>query len=96
MKVCINNQGHSTKMLAIAINSKTLKKNLFQNQKAYDFESWHETQRIVALCLYKSLPLDEHDLFYGKVNISSSCIWMGKIVKMSLKGNRKWASGLKI
>ena len=34
----INGQGHMTKMAAIAIN-----KYLFlQNQKAYDFETWHE------------------------------------------------------
>ena len=31
-----------TKMAARAISSKNLKNLLFQNQKAYDFESWHE------------------------------------------------------
>ena len=39
MKVCINGQGHMTKMAAVAINSKSFK-NL-QNQ-AYDFETWYE------------------------------------------------------
>ena len=39
MKAYINNQGHITKMAAMAINSKNL---LLQTQKAYDFETWHE------------------------------------------------------
>ena len=42
MKVYINGQGHMTKMVAMAINSKNLKKSLFQNQEAFDFETWHE------------------------------------------------------
>ena len=51
MKVCINGQGHMTKVAAMAINSK----NLFQNQKAYDFETWHEASRSGGLQnLYKS------------------------------------------
>ena len=54
MKVCINGQGHMTKMADLAINSKTLK-NLLQNQKAYDFETWHEASGNEALqSLYKS------------------------------------------
>ena len=43
MKVYINGQGHMTKMAAMAINS-IFFKNL-QNQKAYDFENWHEALR---------------------------------------------------
>ena len=40
-----------TKMAARAINSKNLLKNLLiQNQKSYDFETWHEYQ---AMELYK-------------------------------------------
>ena len=39
LKVYINGQGHMTKMAAMAINSKNL---FLQNQKAYDFETWHE------------------------------------------------------
>ena len=35
-----------TKMAAMAINSKNL---LFQNQKAYDFETWHEASGNGAL-----------------------------------------------
>ena len=54
MKVYINDQGHMTKMAAMAINSKTFK-NLLQNQKAYDFETWHEASGNGALQnLYKS------------------------------------------
>ena len=50
MKVYINSQGHITKMAAIAINSK-----IFKNQKAYDFETWHEALRNEGLQnLYKS------------------------------------------
>ena len=39
MKVCINGQGHMTKMATMAINRKKTFKNLLQNQKAYDFET---------------------------------------------------------
>ena len=57
MKVCINGQGHMTKMAAMAINSKkkkTFKNLLLQNQKAYDFETWHEASGNGALqSLYK-------------------------------------------
>ena len=53
MKVCINGEGHMTRMAAMAINSK----KLLQNQKAYvcDFETWHEASGNGALqSLYKS------------------------------------------
>ena len=45
MKVYINGQGHMTKMSAMAINSKMFNNLLLQNQKAYDFETWHEALR---------------------------------------------------
>ena len=52
MKYCINGQGHMTKMAAMAIDSKNL---LLKNQKAYDFETWHEASGNGALqSLYKS------------------------------------------
>ena len=55
MKVNINSQGHMTKMAAMAINSKNLENFLLQNQKAYDFETWHEASGGGALqSLYKS------------------------------------------
>ena len=44
-----------TKMAAMAINRKKLKNILLQNQKAYDFETWHEVSGRGALqSLYKS------------------------------------------
>ena len=39
MNVYINDQDHMTKMAVMAINSKNLLNLLFQNQKAYDFET---------------------------------------------------------
>ena len=47
MKVYIKGQGHMTKMAAMAINcKKKINKNLLlQNQKAYDFETWHGALR---------------------------------------------------
>ena len=54
-KVYINREGHMTKMAAMAINSKTFKNLFLQNQKAYDFETWHEASGNGALqILYKS------------------------------------------
>ena len=47
MKVCINGQGHMTKVAAMAI--KTFKNLLLQNQKAFDFETWHEASSNGAL-----------------------------------------------
>ena len=49
MKVYINDQGHKTKMAAMAINSKTFINLLLQNQKAYDFETCHEASHNGAL-----------------------------------------------
>ena len=55
LKVYINGHGHMTKMAAMAINSKTFKNLFLQNQKAYDFETWHEASGNGALkILYKS------------------------------------------
>ena len=55
MKVCINGQGHVTKMAAMAINSKNVYNLLLQNQKAYDFETRYEASWNRALqSLYKS------------------------------------------
>ena len=55
MKVYINGQGHMTKMAAMAIIAKTFKNLFLQNQKAYDFETWHEASGNGALqSVYKS------------------------------------------
>ena len=64
MKVCINGQGHMTKMAGMAIIIKTFKNLFLQNQKPYDFETWHESSgNEVLQSFYKSLPLDDNDLF---------------------------------
>ena len=55
MKFCINGQGHMTKVAAMAVNSKTFKNLLLQNQKFYDFETWIEASGNGALqSLYQS------------------------------------------
>ena len=55
MKVCINSHGHMTKMAAMAINNKNLKKSSSSEPKGYDFETWHEASRNGGLQnLYKS------------------------------------------
>ena len=41
-EICINGPGHMTKMADLAILAKTIKIFLLQNQKAYDFVTWHE------------------------------------------------------
>ena len=73
---------------------------LLQNQKAYDFETWHEALRNEGLQnLYKSWHWDDLDPFHGKVNLDRPCIWMEKIVKMSFEGQNlqligKWTEFL--
>ena len=42
IKVCINGQGHMTKMAAMPIYEKTLKNLLLQNRRADFHESWYE------------------------------------------------------
>ena len=75
-----------TKMAAMAKIAKTFK-NLLQNQKTYDFETWHEASGRRALQkLYNLCHWDDLDLFYSKVNIGGRCILMGKNVKMSFEG----------
>ena len=64
-----------TKTAAMAINRKNFKNLLLQNQEANDFETFCEASVTGALqSLYKSLPWDDLDLVYGKVNIGRSCI----------------------
>ena len=49
MRVGINGPGHMTKMAAMVINSKNLKNIHLQNQKIYDFETWHEISSKVCI-----------------------------------------------
>ena len=59
------------------------KKFLFQNQKAYDFKTWHEASGNGALqSLYKSWPCDDLELCNGKVMLGFPFIWMGENMKM--------------
>ena len=48
-KVYINGPGHMTKMAAMPIYGKNLKKILPQNQKSYDLETWHVASGTQAL-----------------------------------------------
>ena len=58
---------------------KTLKNLLLQNHWANRLETWHVALGYVVLqSLYKSWPLVDLDLFYGKVNLGSMGIWMRK------------------
>ena len=60
-----------------------------QDHWSSGFETWHEASGNGALqSLYKSWPLDDFDLFHGKVNLGLPCIWMGKNRKMSFNGKK--------
>ena len=54
-KVYINGPGHMTKMAAMPVYGKNLKKNLLlQNQLSYDLETWHVASGTQVLqSLYK-------------------------------------------
>ena len=69
----INNPGHMSKMAAMTIFDKNLKRlsspgpdSLESSNLACSTGGPH--------CVYKSSPWDELDLFYGKVNLTSQCI----------------------
>ena len=54
MNVYINGPGHMTKVAAMPIYGKNLKKYLLQNLKSYDLETWHVALGTQALqSLYK-------------------------------------------
>ena len=64
-----------TKMAAMPIYGKTLKNLLLRNWLTDVNETWHEALMAKVLkCIYKSLPCDDLDLFYGKVKIGLECI----------------------
>ena len=77
-KVYINGgPGHMTKMAAMPIYGKTLKNLLLQNQKSYDFETWHVASGTQALqSLYKCFV--DLDLFYSKVKFGNLGFSLGK------------------
>ena len=82
MKVYMNGQGHMTKMAAMAINSKDL---LLQNQKAYDFETWHEASGRGALqSVYKQGSHGQGKVrekikkVQGQGKVREFCFWSGK------------------
>ena len=55
LKVCINGQGHMTKMAAMTINSKKPLKSSSSEPEGYDFETWYEASGNGApQSLYKS------------------------------------------
>ena len=58
-KVDINDQGHMTKMASMAMNRKTFKNLLLQNQKASDFETCVKHQ---AMELYKFYINHDHGM----------------------------------
>ena len=75
MEININGQGNMTKMATMAINSKPFINLILQNRKNYDFDTLSEASVNGALqSLYNHDPLDDLDLFYGKVSCQISQI----------------------
>ena len=71
-----------TKMAAMHIYGKNLKKFLLQNQKADDLETWYAASGArVLLNFFKWWPWVDLDLFYGKVKFGPLCFCMEKKVK---------------
>ena len=55
MKICSNCPGHMTKMAAMPIYGKNLKKNLLlQNQKANELETWYVASSAQVLPIYSN------------------------------------------
>ena len=74
-----------TKVAAMPIYGKNLKKLLLRNQKADDLESWYATSGARVLpSLFKWWPWVDLDLFYGKVKFGPLCFCLGKKVKQWL------------
>ena len=66
MKVCTNGPGHMTKMATIPIYGKN-KKNLLQNQKAYDLVSWYASSNTTNFAQIKTLGWPWHILRRGQI-----------------------------
>ena len=75
MKVCSNGPGLLTKMATMPIYGK----NLLQNQKADDLETWCAASGAWVLpSLFKWWPWVDLDLLYGKVKFGLLCFCTGK------------------
>ena len=75
MKVCINGQGHMTKMATMAVNSKNLKNLLLQNHKVLILKLGmkHLGMELYKVCINHD-PEMTLTFFYGKVNLGCPCI----------------------
>ena len=75
-KVCSNDPGHMTKMVAMPIYGKYLKISSSPKPKA---ENWYAASGPQVLpSLFKLCPWIDLDLFYGKVKFGPVCVCMGK------------------
>ena len=81
-KVCSNGPGHMTKMAAMSIYSKNLKKS--SSLKPKGRRPWNLGARVL-LSLFKWWPWIDLDLFYGKVKFGILCfVWeKGKTMHFS-------------
>ena len=78
-KVCSNGPGNMTKMAAMPIYGKNLKKNILRNQKIDDLEPWYAASSAQVLPnLFKWWPWVQPYLLYGKVKFGPVCFCMGK------------------
>ena len=71
-----NGLGHMTKMVLMAINSKTFKNLLLQNQKAYDFETWPNALERERSSSKFTRSWDHLYLFYDKANPHRSPMYL--------------------
>ena len=86
MKVCSNGLGHMTKMAAMPIYGKNLKKFLLQNQKADDLETWYASSGALVLpSLLKWWPLVDLTYFTARSNmVRYAFVWeKGKTMDFS-------------
>ena len=80
MKVCINGQGHMTKMAAMAINNKSLLKIFFSRTRRpmiLKLGMKHQAMELYKVCINQDPGItswDDLDLSYSKVNLGCPCI----------------------
>ena len=75
MKVCINGQGHMTKMAAMAVNSRNLKIFFFRTIRPVILKLGmkHLGMELYKVCINHD-PEMTMTFFYGKVNLGCPCI----------------------